>query len=232
MRRGGLVFIAGIAASLLLLTAGLTGVIRLTAGDRTLMEREMLRYAPPAETLLPEGEYGGVAAMITGYLTGDVQDFGYRFTDEAGIMYECFHDYEAAHMADCRALIRPAAGVCICCLAAAAVLLAAALYGAGADRRIRFADGMLAGCCAFGILTAVLTVWGLADFSSLFLAFHRAAFRNDLWLLNPATDLLIRLMPVRFFTALILRGLVCFLVWAALILVLTRMLRGRKTHEV
>ena len=37
------------------------------------------------------------------------------------------------------------------------------------------------------------------DFDSLFILFHKVAFTNDLWLLNPQTDLLIRLMPIEFF---------------------------------
>lgn len=45
-----------------------------------------------------------------------------------------------------------------------------------------------------GMLTvlAALMVWGAVDFDSLFILFHRLAFTNDLWLLNPETDLLIR----------------------------------------
>ena len=51
------------------------------------------------------------------------------------------------------------------------------------------------------ILAAVTAVIVLAciDFNSLFVLFHKVAFTNDLWLLNPQTDLLIRLMPIEFF---------------------------------
>ena len=51
------------------------------------------------------------------------------------------------------------------------------------------------------ILAAVtaLIVLACIDFDSLFVLFHKVAFTNDLWLLNPQTDLLIRLMPIEFF---------------------------------
>ena len=51
------------------------------------------------------------------------------------------------------------------------------------------------------ILAAVTAVILLAciDFDSLFILFHKVAFTNDLWLLNPQTDLLIRLLPIEFF---------------------------------
>ena len=46
---------------------------------------------------------------------------------------------------------------------------------------------------------AAFVIWGLIDFDSLFYVFHLVAFRNDLWLLDPQTDLLIQLMPTPFF---------------------------------
>ena len=55
------------------------------------------------------------------------------------------------------------------------------------------------GIGALLLVLAALLVWGMVDFDSLFILFHHLAFTNDLWLLNPATDLLIRLMPVAFF---------------------------------
>ena len=39
----------------------------------------------------------------------------------------------------------------------------------------------------------------LVDFSDAFEKFHEIFFKNDLWQLNPKTDLLIRLMPEEFF---------------------------------
>ena len=48
-------------------------------------------------------------------------------------------------------------------------------------------------------LVLAVLVWGLCDFGGLFVSFHRLAFTNDLWLLNPAIDLLVRLMPTSLF---------------------------------
>ena len=54
---------------------------------------------------------------------------------------------------------------------------------------------------------AGLLAWGLVDFDGLFVTFHRIAFTNEGWLLDPSKDLLIRLMPVEFFIALAVRCL-------------------------
>ena len=48
-------------------------------------------------------------------------------------------------------------------------------------------------------LLALVAVAAVKAFDSLFILFHEIAFTNDLWLLNPRTDMLIRLMPLEFF---------------------------------
>ena len=49
------------------------------------------------------------------------------------------------------------------------------------------------------LVAAAVCIWGFADFESLFLLFHQVSFANDLWLMNPQTDLMIALMPESFF---------------------------------
>lgn len=177
------------------------------SGNEDLLTREMLRCAPPDMTGLPEAEYPGVARMTAAYLTGREEEFQYTFSDAEGRMYLCFRSYEADHMADCRDLIR-LAGMLRWIIGAAALLLVSGLL----FRKLRaFAGGMLAGLCAAGFVIAGLLLWAVKDFDGLFVTFHRVAFTNDGWLLNPQTDLLIRLMPTEFFIALGLR----ILLWMA-----------------
>ena len=179
-----------------------------TAGNGELLAREMLRAAPPEQSGLPEAEYPGMGRMIAGYLTGREEVFQYAFSDAEGNRYSCFHDYEADHMADCRGLIRLAGTL-------RWVFAGLALAAGGAvlfrKRRKAFARGMLRGLAAAGAALLALTLWGLIDFDGLFVAFHRLAFTNDGWLLDPRTDLLIRLMPLELFISLGLR----ILLWMA-----------------
>ena len=106
-------------------------------------------------------------------------------------------------MADCRALISLDRTVMILAGASALVLTAAALLR---GNRERFCRGILTGLRIMGGVLAVLLIWALADFTGLFVTFHKAAFPNGGWLLNPQTDLLIRLMPLDFFIRLGIRG--------------------------
>ena len=170
------------------------------AEDGALLARGMLRHAPPETTGLPEAEYEGVGRMTAAYLTGQEQVFQYTFSDAKDRVFYCFQKHEADHMADCRDLIR-LAGALRWILGGTALALAGAGILLRKERKA-FAKGMLAGLAAAGVLISAAAVWALIDFDGFFTAFHRIAFTNDGWLLNPMTDLLIRLMPTDFFVAL------------------------------
>ncbi len=138
--------------------------------------------------------------MIAVYLTGGGKTFQYAFTDAEGNTVECFSSREAEHMADCRDLIA-LAGRFRWYLGIAGLIL----LGVGAilwKHMKSFANGMLAG---FGVALAIglaLLIWGMISFDGLFTAFHKLAFTNDLWLMNPETAMIIRLMPGTFFRSL------------------------------
>ena len=197
--------IPGILFSVLTALCALTAVIWFISGDGGLLSSEMLRCAPPQSTGLPSREYPAVGEMIAGYLTGREESFQHIFTDDAGIRRECFQPHEAAHMADCRELIRLDRLVMFVSGGMALILLGAGvLFG---RRRADFCQGMLWGLRGIGLLAGALLIWAAVDFDGFFLTFHRIAFTNDGWLLDPRTDLLIRLMPEEFFISLGLRGL-------------------------
>ena len=178
-----------------------------TAGNGDLLAREMLRHAPPEATGLPETEYEGAGRMTAGYLTGREPVFQYVFSDAEGREYTCFQPHEADHMADCRNLIG-LAGTLRWINGGLALLLAAA--GVLLRKRKAFSGGMFTGLGAAALVFSGIAAWALADFDGLFVTFHRVAFTNEGWLLDPRTDLLIRLMPVNFFITLGTR----ILVWA------------------
>ena len=170
-----------------------------TAGNGDLLAREMLRHAPPEATGLPETEYEGAGRMTAGYLTGREPVFQYVFSDAEGREYTCFQPHEADHMADCRNLIG-LAGTLRWITGGLALLLAAA--GVLLRERKAFSGGMFTGLGAAALVFSGIAAWALADFDGLFVTFHRVAFTNEGWLLDPRTDLLIRLMPLNFFITL------------------------------
>lgn len=188
----------GAALAISLALAALTAVLDGLGSSGSLMLSLMERYAPSESTGLPQEHYPAMVNMITGYLSGSVEEFQYAFTNGDGVEVDCFHDYEQKHMADCRALFVLDRTVLLVSL----MTLAASAGGVYLLRREgRYALGGFLWGTGIVILTVlVLIVWGLADFDGLFVLFHRLSFDNSLWLLDPRTDLLIRLMPTAFFT--------------------------------
>lgn len=212
MKRILLGMLLTLAVSMALLAASVLGL----GTNDALMLGLMERTAPPETTGLPAEEYPGMARMITSYLRGGTEDFQYAYTVNGS---EClaFSEREQTHMADVRDLFRLCGNIGLC---AGAVMVAAwLLMGRNAAcRAIR--NGLLTVLA----LVALIAMIAAIDFNALFLLFHRVAFTNDLWLLNPHTDLLIRLMPTDFFVAYAaLIGLTWFTA-LALVLLLTHLL--------
>lgn len=113
-----------------------------------------------------------------------------------------FNEKEMAHMADCFELFVLLRRTRVCMAILGAILLGLGLWfrrGRGLVRSFAIGLGML-------FLPAVLLgAWAALDFSSAFDFFHRMLFSNDLWLLDPRTDLLIRICPESMFAGLGLR---------------------------
>ena len=195
--------VTGVIAAVMWLVFGITGAVRWVAGDGGLLAAEMLRAAPPETSGLPEGEYPGVGAMTAEYLTGKREAFQYTVQGT-----EVFQEHEAAHMADCRDLIRLDTIVCTACGTAALLLTVFGLRRR--DGRRDFLRGTVYGMLGTAGVVLIFGIWAAVNFNGLFVTFHKVAFRNNGWLLNPKTDLLIRLMPVSFFVRLGLHGLLRF----------------------
>ena len=140
--------------------------------------------------ILPEA---GISEEELIALDGDLAD--YLAGDASALDDSPFNERELAHMADCFDLFVLLRRVLVAAGVAAAVLLAgAALLGHQVAAR-----AALTGALALLGLIAIVGVWGIVDFDSLFTAFHHLLFTNDLWLLDPRTDLLIRICPQSMF---------------------------------
>lgn len=191
----------GILAGICFCVSVLTGITHFLACNASVMERIMREEAPPEETLLPETEYPGMNRMITDFLAGREKDFQYTFT-ENGSEYVCFQKHEQVHMTDCRELIRLDGLVFLLSTGTLAVCLLTGLTGKRKPDRTKngFGKGFLNGSMVMAGLLIIGVTWAVLDFDRVFTLFHEIAFTNDLWLLNPNTDMLIRLMPETFFT--------------------------------
>ena len=72
-------------------------------------------------------------------------------------------------------------------------------------KKINFLDSISKGGLITLIFILVLFIISLLDFNSLFFKFHEIVFTNNLWMLNSATDNLIRLLPEKIFLDILKR---------------------------
>ena len=75
-----------------------------------------------------------------------------------------------------------------------------------------------------GVLLAAVTVLGIAvarDFNAVFTLFHEIFFDNDLWIFDPATDYMIRMLPEGLFFDFVIRIGWMFLLGAGILLLLS-----------
>ena len=83
-------------------------------------------------------------------------------------------------------------------------------------------------------LAAVLAAIISTDFTRYFVIFHHIFFDNNLWILDPRTDLLINIVPEGFFmdTAARIAGVFCGSVLAVFALSLFLLIRSRRKDKI
>ena len=136
-----------------------------------------------------------------------------------GAPVQVFGDREIDHMEDVRALVRAVGSTRD--LGTVLVVL-----GGGLAILARPRDGLRSvlnavsrGAAATIGLLALLGAIALADFGALFTQFHLVSFTNDLWMLDPRTDNLIRIFPFGFWLEATLTLAVRCAFWSVLVLV-------------
>lgn len=112
----------------------------------------------------------------------------------------------ARHMVDVRMLFDLAVTVRTGLLVAGLLLSIAGCAASGTRWAKGIKTGGLIAVAAWTALLGAAAVYGMIDFNGLFLRFHGLMFTNDLWLLNPATDPIIKMLSEEFFLTVAARA--------------------------
>lgn len=170
-------------------------------GDWKLYHRLQRRAGILGEAGVSEGDLLRLDEWLADYLGRNAKP--QIEIDVFGARQAAFNDREMAHLADCAALFALARSVRAWAAAGAIALIAA---GALRLRRAGWiARGMWLGGALLLLPLGSFALWAAADFGAAFTFFHERLFTNDLWLLDPATDLLIRICPSSMFAGMGLR---------------------------
>ncbi|MBQ43997.1 MAG: TIGR01906 family membrane protein [Gemmatimonadetes bacterium] len=111
---------------------------------------------------------------------------------------ELFNQREVQHMRDVKRLVW---WVYAAAIVSGIYLLAATAWGVAVYRRgflDVLAQRVIRGVALMVVLVVVVGAFAMTGFDALFLRFHRVAFTNDLWQLDPRTDYLLIIFPQGF----------------------------------
>lgn len=195
---------AGIIVSLtaivvLLITSFEIGIY----SDFEWYEKEYEKYDVLTDLEMEMEDVMDVTHEMMSYLRGDRENLEVN-TVVDGEEREFFNDREKSHMVDVRNLflggldLRMAAGT----IAIVALLI---LVFTKADWKKILPQSFLIGLGSFIVLAGAIGVLIATDFNKYFVLFHEIFFENDLWLLDPDTDLMIRMLPEGFFFDMVVR---------------------------
>lgn len=147
-----------------------------------------------------------VTHEMMAFLRGNRDDL-HVYSNIGGEYREFFNEREIAHMTDVRGLFIAGLGLRGICLAIVIVSFAGLAVwerrgkdkGRAALLQQTLPGALCAGTGAFFAIVLLLAALISTDFTKYFIIFHKIFFRNDLWILDPSTDLLINIVPEPFF---------------------------------
>lgn len=184
-------------------------------------------------------EYIGMTDEEQTAFAGEMAAF---MAGETGTQPEILNENEQQHMLDVRTLTQTAADMSKTYFTLAVVLAVIAAW-TGAKLKGSIKPRLIGGLAAVSVIMLIVVNMmnqvTSGGFEQLFIAMHEALFTNDLWLMDPATDILIRMMPQPLFEQALLNGanhalrmliIVCLML-VAVYEIVSRMISRHMTKE-
>ena len=198
-------WITGILTGMMVLLAALGALgtaVESIAGDEALYGAQSRQAVMREHGFASEEEISAYIGLDPAQQQAAAGELAACVAGVADALPEMLNENERQHMADVRALIARISGMSRAALTAAAALAVVTAW-TGAKLKRRRLPRLIGGLAAVGLLAlaALLAAGVLASdgFAQMFTAMHGLLFDNDLWLMNPQTDILIRMMPQTLF---------------------------------
>lgn len=193
-------------------------------------EKEYKKYEVTEALEMETEDVMEVTEEMMAYLRGNREDL-IVWTEVDGEEREFFNAREKAHMVDVKNLFLGGLKLRFGAMIVLALSIVGLILAKGDWRRI-LPKSFLIGIGLFLGLSGCLGILIASDFNRYFFLFHEIFFDNDLWLLDPATDLMIRMLPEGFFFDMVIRiGGIFVGALAVLSVFGTLILRRQKTNK-
>ena len=207
-----------ISAAALVVMLLLTCVSQAVFGNMNYFRKEFEKYNVTQNIDMEMDDIMYVMDELMDYLHGDRENLENIVTEVNGETRDFFTEREKTHMADCKVLfdggfaIRKGAAVVFVAL----TLLLVFKKKFSLRRFLKYA-------ALFSVIIAagagILAIAASIDFNGCFIVFHKLFFNNDLWILDPAEDLIINILVEPFFADMALKiALYCAAVLAVIVI--------------
>ena len=156
-----------------------------------------------AETVaMSEDDLYDTTSVLLDYLQDKRDDLSLQ-KEIGGSTQEVFDSREKMHMEDVKELYQNAMIVRnISFFCSIAILIAVFLNNRGKAFAL-YKKGYRNAAILMGALLSFIAIWALADFDQFWIQFHYLFFDNDLFFLDPNTEILINMVPDTFFFDLV-----------------------------
>lgn len=197
-------YILGIAASMSAIFALLITSFQIAAySDFDYYEKEYRKYNVTESLRMEMKDVMEVTHYMMDYLIGREEVLSIE-TRVAGEERDFFQEQDRLHMEDVQNLFLGGLTLRLYALSFLAVCIGLLLI-LKADMKKILPRTWLIGIGIYGVLTVILGIYFAVDFSAAFTKFHEIFFTNDLWMFDPATDLMINMLPQGFFFDMVIR---------------------------
>lgn len=180
--------------------------------DRNFYAKEYTKYQNAQEIGISESEL----MVATNVLLDYVQDNREDMIVSAMIhntQRNVFNQREIDHMVDVKDLYLKAMMFKNGCFVVSMIIFSFIFYTKRKNALSIVLAGYRYACHLFIVTLAGLGFVAFLDFDNFWTTFHLIFFSNDLWLLNPNTDILIMMVPGGFFYDLVFKIALTFLVF-------------------
>ncbi|MBS4535444.1 TIGR01906 family membrane protein [Clostridium sp. D2Q-14] len=216
----GIIFIISLIVTLLLTN------VQISTFDRKFFQDKFEEYNISEVTKMEENTLMEVTDEMLKYLKGDRKDLIIEAKID-GRQELVFGEREILHMVDVRNLFKK--GFMIRNISLILVIVTLFLIV-----RFYIKDLYKILIIASIVPTLILFIFGILlsiNFNKYFDIFHEILFTNDLWLLNPDTDILIQMLPLDFFNSIAIKTLIYLILQLIIILFLGIILRKKYKIE-
>lgn len=206
-------------------------VIDYCSFDKSFYQKEYIQNNTMEDTGMNEEDLFETTDVLLDYLK-DKRDDLVTIQEVNGVEREVFDERETLHMIDVKNLYQNAIIVRNILTVVGIICLVISIVLSKQEYASYLVAGYKYGVSLLIIQIACILVYAATDFNTFWINFHELFFDNDLYLLDPNTEILINMVPEQFFYDLVMRIILFFFIGVFALYICLEFLKRRKKQTI